>query len=176
MVQGHPFGSSGSLVLNVTYEPLGVVAARRALCLVIASKADVVEEDGVPVLTVDRAFPRPLVVKLRYMVHVPYRHTTALSRRSVFARDDHKCQYCGRHADSIDHVLPRSRGGEHIWENVAAACRRCNTAKRDRTPEEAGMRLARPSLAPRHSTWVALGPSRVPEAWKPYLAPESLAS
>ncbi|MDQ3312022.1 MAG: HNH endonuclease, partial [Actinomycetota bacterium] len=84
--------------------------------------------------------------------------------------------YCGRHADSIDHVLPRSRGGEHIWENVAAACRRCNTVKRDRTPDEAGMRLARPCHAPRHASWVSFCPGHVPEAWKPYLAPDTLAS
>ncbi|MDQ3178243.1 MAG: HNH endonuclease [Actinomycetota bacterium] len=169
-MQGH------ALVLNVTYEPLGVVASLRALCLVIAAKAEVVEEDERPVLSVDHAYPRPLVVKLRYMVHVPYRHATALSRRAVFVRDDHTCQYCGRHADSIDHVLPRSRGGEHIWENVAAACRRCNTVKRDRTPDEAGMRLARPCHAPRHASWVSFCPGHVPEAWKPYLAPDTLAS
>lgn len=167
---------SGALVLNVTYEPLGVVAARRALCLVIGDKADVIEADLEPVCTVDAAFPRPLVVKLRYLVHVPYRRATAVSRRGVFARDGHTCQYCGRHADSIDHVLPRSRGGEHVWENVAAACRRCNTRKRDRTPEEAGMDLARPCLAPRHGCWVALAPGRVPEVWKPYLASAPLAS
>jgi len=167
---------SGALVLNVTFEPLGVVAVRRAVCLVISDKADVVEADVIPMYTVDQSFPRPLVVKLRYMVHVPYRRLTAVSRRAVFARDDHRCQYCGRHADSIDHVLPRSRGGEHVWENVAAACRRCNTHKRDRTPEEAGMRLERPCTAPRHGGWIALGSSRVPDVWKPYLAPAILAS
>ena len=167
---------SGALVLNVTYEPLGVVAPRRAVCLVIADKADVIEADQEPMRSVDQQFPRPLVVKLRYMVHVPYRTMTALSRRAVFARDEHRCQYCGRHADSIDHVLPRSRGGEHIWENVAAACRRCNTRKRDRTPEEAGMHLARPCFAPRHGSVVSLGQSFVPEAWKPYLVPTTLAS
>ena len=93
--------------------------------------------------------PSPLVIRLRYMVKVPFHRRTALSRRAVFARDDYRCQYCGRTADSIDHVMPRSRGGEHIWENVAAACRPCNLAKRDRTPDEAGMRLARPCRAPR---------------------------
>ena len=89
------------------------------------------------------------MIRLRYMVKVPFHRRTALSRRAVFARDDYRCQYCGRTADSIDHVMPRSRGGEHIWENVAAACRPCNLAKRDRTPDEAGMRLARPCRAPR---------------------------
>jgi 5-methylcytosine-specific restriction endonuclease McrA len=93
-----------------------------------------------------------------------------LSRRAVFARDDHRCQYCGALADSIDHVMPRSRGGAHAWENVAAACRPCNLGKRDRTPDEAGMRLARAPRAPRELAWVTIAVQRVPEAWKPYLA------
>jgi 5-methylcytosine-specific restriction endonuclease McrA len=93
-----------------------------------------------------------------------------LSRRALFARDEHRCQYCGAVADSIDHIVPKSRGGAHSWENVAAACRPCNLAKRDRTPDEAGMRLARPARAPRELTWVSVAVPRVPEAWKPYLA------
>jgi 5-methylcytosine-specific restriction endonuclease McrA len=72
-------------------------------------------------------------------------------------------------ADSIDHVMPRSRGGGHEWTNLAAACRRCNLTKRDRTPEEAGMRLLRPCAPPRTPSWVMVGASRMPEAWKPYL-------
>jgi 5-methylcytosine-specific restriction endonuclease McrA len=104
------------------------------------------------------------------MVKVPYRRKASLSRRGVFARDDYRCQYCGAHADSIDHVTPRSRGGQHEWENVAAACRPCNLAKRDRTPDEAGMRLLRPCRVPRPTAWVVVSSARVPEAWKPYLA------
>jgi 5-methylcytosine-specific restriction endonuclease McrA len=94
----------------------------------------------------------------------------ALSRRAIFARDEHRCQYCGRAADSIDHVFPRSRGGSHAWDNVAAACRPCNLFKRDRTPTEAGMRLTRPPRAPRELAWVVIAIGRVPEDWKPYLA------
>jgi 5-methylcytosine-specific restriction endonuclease McrA len=107
---------------------------------------------------------------LRYVVKVPYHRRTALSRRAIFARDEHRCQYCGGFADSIDHVMPRSRGGLHVWDNVAAACRPCNLSKRDRTPDEAGMRLARPPRAPREMAWVTVAVPRVPEAWKPYLA------
>lgn len=159
-----------ALVLNASYEPLSVVAARRAVCLVLADKADVIEEDGTQLHSPSITLPSPLVVRLRYMVKVPYQRRTALSRRAVFARDDYRCQYCGHSADSIDHVLPRSRGGQHAWENVAAACRPCNLAKRDRTPDEAGMRLARPCRAPRPSAWVVVSVARVPDAWKPYLA------
>ena len=159
-----------ALVLNASYEPLSVVPARRAVCLVLADKADVIEADGTELRSPSISLPSPLVIRLRYMVKVPYHRRTALSRRAVFARDDYRCQYCGCLADSIDHVLPRSRGGEHVWENVAAACRPCNLAKRDRTPDEAGMRLARPCHAPRSTAWVVVSVARVPEAWKPYLA------
>jgi 5-methylcytosine-specific restriction endonuclease McrA len=159
-----------ALVLNVTFEPLGIVPARRAACLVLSDKADIVEDDGTHLRSPTIKVPNPVVIRLRYLVKVPYHRRTALSRRAVFARDDHRCQYCGGPADSIDHVLPRSRGGMHVWENVAAACRPCNLRKRDRTPEEAGMALSTLPRAPRGLGWIALSITRVPDAWKPYLA------
>ena len=159
-----------ALVLNASYEPLSVVSARRATCLVLSDKADLVAHDGTTMRSPSITVASPLVIRLRYMVKVPFHRRTALSRRAVFARDDYRCQYCGDHADSIDHVMPRSRGGDHTWENVAAACPPCKLVKRDRTPDEAGMRLARPCRAPRASAWVVVSVSRVPEAWKPYLA------
>jgi 5-methylcytosine-specific restriction endonuclease McrA len=160
---------SRALVLNATYEPLCVVPVRRALCLLLAGKADLVHGDGTEVRSERHRLPTPSVVRLRYVVKVPYHRRTSLSRRAVFARDDHRCQYCGIHADSIDHVMPRSRGGEHAWENVVAACRPCNVRKRDRTPEEASMRLARRPAAPRELAWVVVAVGRVPELWEPYL-------
>jgi 5-methylcytosine-specific restriction endonuclease McrA len=159
-----------ALVLNASYEPLSIVPSRRAVCLVLADKAETVEHDSHLMRSETLSVPMPLVIRLRYMVKVPFHRRTALSRRAVFARDDYRCQYCGRVADSIDHVMPRSRGGEHSWENVAAACRPCNLSKRDRTPDEAGLRLARPCRAPRATAWVVVSVTRVPEAWKPYLA------
>ncbi len=158
-----------ALVLNATYEPLSVVPSRRAACLVLADKADVVAHDGTELHAAHISVPSPLVIRLRYVVKVPYHRRMALSRRAVFARDEHTCQYCGGLADSIDHIVPRSRGGAHVWDNVAAACRPCNLRKRDRTPDEAGMRLARPPRPPREGSWVAVSVTRVPEAWKPYL-------
>ena len=109
------------------------------------------------------------MIRLRYIVKVPFHRRTALSRRAVFARDDHRCQYCGGTADSIDHIMPRSRGGQHIWENVAAACRPCNLSKRDRTPDEAGMRWPARAVTAGDGMGV-VSVTRVPEAWKPYLA------
>ena len=158
------------LVLNASYEPLSIVSFRRATCLVLDDKAEIIEHDGSVLRSPSVTLPVPSVVRLRYMVRVARRRQAVLSRRAVFARDDHTCQYCGGPADSIDHVLPRSRGGGHDWENLVAACRRCNLAKRDRTPVEAGMRLRRPGCPPRPRSWVVVGASRMPEAWKPYLA------
>ena len=162
-----------ALVLNATYEPLSVVSARRAVCLVLSDKADIVEDDGTRVHSTSMSIPAPLVIRHRYVVKVLYNRRTSLSRRAVFARDGHRCQYCGGAADSIDHILPRSRGGMHIWANVTAACRPCNLRKSDRTPEEAGMRLASKPLVPRETAWITLSVGRVPEAWKQYLAEAS---
>jgi len=158
-----------SLVLNATYEPLGVVSARRAVVLVLASKADVIHSSGELVHSERLAIEVPSVIRLRYFVRVPYQRRAALSRRAVFVRDEGRCQYCGRRAESIDHVIPRSRGGPHAWENVVAACRRCNTSKRDRLLEDTSMRLQRRPQAPRHMSWVLVAVGNVPEAWHPYL-------
>ena len=160
---------SSALVLNASYEPLSIVSARRAVCLVIGAKAELVEADGGVIRSESLQVQIPAVIRLRYMVRAPRRRIASVSRRAVFARDAYRCQYCGDRADSIDHVMPRSRGGSHVWENLAAACRPCNSRKRDRTPAEAGMRLTRPCRAPRSIAWVVLGPVMVPETWKPYL-------
>lgn len=159
-----------ALVLNATYEPLSVVPAFRAVCLVLADKADLIAGDGHTVHSARMSIASPSVVRLRYVVKVPYARRTAMSRRALFARDDARCQYCGGHADSLDHIVPRSRGGQHTWENVAAACRPCNLRKRDRTPAEAGMKLTRPPCAPREHAWVTAAVARIPEAWLPFLA------
>lgn len=159
-----------ALVLNATFEPLSIVPARRAICLVLSDKAEIIEEDGTQIRAETFVMPGPLVIRLRYVVKVPYHRRTSLSRRAVFARDDNRCQYCAGIADSLDHVMPRSRGGLHIWENVVAACRKCNLGKRDRTPDEAGMKLAKTPLIPKELAWVTVAAGSVPDLWKPYLA------
>jgi 5-methylcytosine-specific restriction endonuclease McrA len=162
-----------ALVLNATYEPLSVVSGHRAICLVLLDKAEVVEDDGTVVHSERMSMSAPLVIRLRYVVKVPYNRHASMSRRAVFARDNHRCGYCGNAADSIDHVMPRSRGGTNVWENVIAACRGCNLRKRDRTPEEAGMRLSSIPRAPRELSWIMYAVPLVPEEWKPYLAQAS---
>ena len=166
---------STALVLNATYEPLCVVSWRRAICLVLADKADVLAEGDV-VHSERLSIGAPSVVRLRHVVRVPFHRRTALSRRAVFARDAQRCQYCGGHADSIDHVVPRSKGGPHAWDNVVAACRPCNARKRDRSPEESGMRLARRPSAPRDPGWIVLAAGHIPDTWTPYLGMHALSA
>ncbi len=158
-----------ALVLNATYEALSIVSSRRAVCLVLDDKAEILHASDRVVHSERVAMAVPSVVRLRAYVRVPFERRATLNRRAVFARDGHRCQYCGGPAESIDHVVPRSRGGRHAWENVVAACRSCNLGKRDRSPEESGMRLRRPPAAPRGAAWVAAAVGRVPELWTPYL-------
>lgn len=162
-----------SLVLNASYEPLSVVPARRAVVLVLDEKADVIHETDVALHSERLTVAIPSVIRLRYFVRVPFRRSAALSRRGVFLRDSGKCQYCGKRADSIDHVVPRSRGGLHEWDNVVAACGRCNAVKRDRMLEETTMRLRRHPQTPNHLSWVEVAVSSVPTAWTQYLGTPS---
>src|ERR1044072_6300250 len=111
-----------ALVLNATDVPLAVLSARRALVLVLKEKADVVVSNGAIFRSEHIDMDAPSVVRLRRFVHVPYRHQAPLTRRGVFARDGYSCQYCGAGAENLDHVLPRSRGGRHVWGNGCAAC------------------------------------------------------
>jgi len=144
-------------VLNATDIPLAVVPARRAVVLVLKEKAEVVATNGMVFHAEKIAIEAPSVVRLRCFVRVPYRAHAPLTRRAVFARDGWTCQYCGATAENLDHVMPRSRGGLHIWENVVAACRRCNAKKEDRTPREAGFHLTRQPFAPTDGFRLTLG-------------------
>lgn len=160
-----------ALVLNATYEPLSVVSTRRAVVLLVREKADVVHTRDHQVWASERmTIPVPTVIRLRRYVRVPYRRRIPLNRRAVFARDLHRCQYCGGPAENLDHVTPRSRGGTHTWENVVAACRACNTRKGDRSPEEAGMILTSDPGAPREHGWLLIGLGAPPHpSWHEYL-------
>ncbi|MEE9414072.1 MAG: HNH endonuclease [Acidimicrobiales bacterium] len=157
------------LVLNATYEPLSVVSSRRAVVLVLDNKA-ILEAATSRVFRSERlTVSEPSVVRLSRYVRVPSTHRRSLSRRALFARDEFACQYCGARADSLDHVVPRSRGGEHTWENVVAACRRCNANKRDRLLGETSMRLRKLPAPPRPSVWFRAAAGRLPEEWIPFL-------
>ena len=157
-----------ALVLNATYEPICVVPVRRALLLVLMHKAVPVEDSDVVLHSESLALCAPSVVRLTRFVRVPYRGPVPLTRRAVFVRDGGRCVYCGAAATSIDHVQPRSRGGQHVWSNVVSACRRCNHVKADRTPADLGWRI-RPPEEPVGSAWRILGTGRSDPRWLPYL-------
>ena len=159
-----------ALVLNASYEPLSVVPVRRALVLVINERADVIKSNGHLWRSEKIELAAPSVIRLRHYVRVPFGRRVPLNRKTVFLRDGFTCQYCGNSAENIDHVVPKSQGGVHTWENVVASCRRCNSRKGGRTPGEAGLRLSRRPSAPRHQSWIAVatGPQPDPD-WVEYL-------
>lgn len=169
-------GSGRALVLNATFEPLGIVSTRRALLLVLATKAEMVHATERLFRSERSALPEPSIVRLARYVRVPHDRALAVNRRTVFARDSHRCQYCGSTAESIDHVVPRSRGGLHSWDNVVAACRGCNTRKEDRLPHEVGLVLRNQPVAPRKRVWLLATNGGTPEEWVPYLGEQSLTA
>ncbi len=130
------------LVLNASYEPLNITTWRRAIVMMIKGKAESLEQDTSR--EIRRGTHLPTVIRLRQYVHVPFRQLP-LTRRNLFQRDHQTCQYCGSRDQplSIDHVVPRSRGGSDTWENVTTACLSCNVRKGNRTPKEASMPLHR---------------------------------
>jgi 5-methylcytosine-specific restriction endonuclease McrA len=158
-----------TLVLNASYEPLCVVPLRRAVVLVLAEKATVVEAGDGLLRSERQAVPIPSVVRLTRYVRVPYRRMVPVTRRAVLERDGHRCAYCARRAESIDHVVPRSRGGTHEWANVVAACRRCNHRKADRLLPELGWALPFTPATPPATVALVIGLARRDPAWEQYL-------
>jgi len=161
------------LVLNATYEPLSVVSVQRAVVLLLKEKAQIVEAAEAWIRAQHWAIPQPLVIRLVYYVRIPQRLSLPLSRRTVLARDGYTCQYCGLQPDrselTLDHVVPRCRGGKTSWENLATACKRCNQRKANRTPREAGMALRDHPARPRYIAVTVLGDGRQHDVWRKYV-------
>lgn len=158
------------LVLNASYEPLNVTSVRRAHVLVFKGKAEIIEDLGKPLRSAASQYVWPHVIRLLNYVRVPKSVQRKISRRALFARDGWRCQYCGSDGKlTLDHVMPRSRGGQSIWENVVASCAPCNMRKGNRTPEEVKMNLRQPPRAPTPTLFVTLAAPRIPDGWEPYL-------
>lgn len=158
-----------ALLLNASFEPLCVVSVRRAVVLVLKDKAEIVSRRSGELHSERSCFPIPSVIRLVHYVRVPFRSRVPLSRRAVFARDGHRCQYCNRPAENIDHVVPRSRGGPHSWENVVASCRSCNARKEDRLLSETTLALRRLPVAPHATLWLVATAGSIDPSWEPYL-------
>ncbi len=158
------------LVLNQDYRALTICSVQRAVVLVHLQKAEMVESAPDHFLrSATLHFPWPSIVRLKYFVRVPYKRIM-LSRKNVLRRDGFRCQYCGsRDSLTVDHVLPKSRGGGDSWENLVAACTPCNNRKGCRTPEEARMELRRQPFRPSQVMFIRDFIGNVDDTWKPYL-------
>ncbi|VAV99953.1 HNH endonuclease family protein [hydrothermal vent metagenome] len=166
-----------TLVLNASNEPLSVVAARRAIVLLYRERADLVARSNRVWHAESASFAVPSVVRLRRYVPVPYKRSIPISRRAIFLRDDHRCQYCGRRAENIDHVIPKVQGGKHIWENVVASCQRCNSRKGGRTPLQAGLTLIRTPVRPGRFDWVYVAAGGYADGtWQPFVGEQLSAA
>jgi len=160
------------LVLNQSYEPLNVCRARRALMLVFAGKAEMLENGSGFVHAASQMFPLPSVIRMFYMIKRP-RPKPKLNRIEVFKRDRYTCQYCGKesHQLTLDHIVPRHRGGEHTWENLVSACVVCNRRKAGKILEQAGMKLLKTPGPPRSNgyTYIPYYSLQNQQPWQKYL-------
>jgi len=174
-ILGRDMDEIAVLVLNYTYEPLHFTNARRAVTLLLAGKAESVESSPRVVRSPSRVFPLPSVIRLAVYIRKPFLERVAFNKKNILRRDGYTCQYCSRRGEklTVDHVMPRSRGGQTTWTNVVAACLRCNLFKGNRTVEEARLRLIREPVHPQFLFSVHL--MRHPHAtsfldsWRKYL-------
>src|ERR671910_1008086 len=159
------------LVLNASYEPLNVTTLRRAHVLVFKGKAEVIEELDRPLRSAASTFRWPHVIRLVHYVRVPRAIQRKISRRALFARDGWRCVYCGTTSGrlTLDHVVPKSRGGDSVWENVVTSCAPCNLRKGNKLLEETSMTLPKPPRAPQPVLFIQLAAPKIPERWQPYL-------
>jgi 5-methylcytosine-specific restriction endonuclease McrA len=161
------------LVLNATYEPLSIVSVQRAVVLLLKEKAELIEAATERLHAARSSIPVPLVIRLVYYVRIPHPVVLAPTRKSVALRDNYTCQYCGatpgRAFLTLDHVIPRSRGGQTTWENVITACRACNMRKGDRTPDEAGLVLRKRPGRPHYLAFLLLAEAAPRDVWSKYV-------
>jgi 5-methylcytosine-specific restriction endonuclease McrA len=160
------------LVLNATYEPVNVCTVRRAVVLLLKEKAEVIERADRELHSANTTMARPAVIRLVTYVRIPRdTHRRKITRRAVFARDNWTCQYCGARSQlTVDHVVPRSKGGPSTWDNIVASCAPCNRRKGDALPRQAGMRLHRQPRTPSPHVFIQVASPTIPLAWRQYLA------
>jgi 5-methylcytosine-specific restriction endonuclease McrA len=160
------------LVLNATYEPINVCTVRRAVVLLLKEKAEVIEHADWELHSATTSLQRPVVIRLVTYVRIPRdTHRRKITRRAVFARDEWTCQYCGsRSSLTVDHVIPKSKGGASSWDNIVASCAPCNRRKGDALPRQVGMKLLRQPRTPQPTVFIHVASPTIPTAWLQYLA------
>jgi 5-methylcytosine-specific restriction endonuclease McrA len=160
------------LVLNASYEPINVCTVRRAAVLVLKQRAEILEQSKWNLHAESITMPRPVVIRLVAYVRIPRdAHSRKITRRAVFARDKWTCQYCGneRGTLTLDHVIPRSKGGSSAWDNIVTCCAPCNRRKGDRLPKQAGMLPRSQPRPPSPTLFVHVAMTRIPDTWHQYL-------
>jgi 5-methylcytosine-specific restriction endonuclease McrA len=159
------------LVLNATYEPINVCTIRRAAVLLLKEKAEIIEHAEWELRSESLSLPRPVVIRLVTYVRVPRdTHRRKITRRAVFARDRWTCQYCGsRTSLTVDHVVPRSKGGSSSWDNIVTSCAPCNRRKGDAMLRHVGMHLIRQPSSPSPQIFIHVATPTIPAAWRAYL-------
>jgi 5-methylcytosine-specific restriction endonuclease McrA len=160
------------LVLNATFEPINVCTVRRAVVLLLKEKAEVIEHAEHQLHSATSSMTRPVVIRLVAYVRIPRdTHRRKITRRAVFARDEWTCQYCGSRSNlTVDHVVPRSKGGSSSWENIVASCAPCNRRKGNALPRQVGMRLLKQPKTPNPNVFIHVASPTIPAAWRAYLA------
>lgn len=159
-----------TLVLNAGYEPLAVVSFKRALILVLNQKATILAgAESAVVHSAKQEYELPTVILLQRYVRIPNSKKVPVSRRGVLRRDGFSCGYCGKSANTIDHVLPKSRGGADSWENLVACCLKCNNKKSDKTPAEMGWELRFTPKMPTGLIWSVRGAEKEEPQWGQFL-------
>ena len=159
------------LVLNQDYSPISVCTAERAFLLIYLEKAELVhEDDTLQMRTVNKVYPTPSVIRLQDYIYIPFK-SVVLSRQNVFKRDGGECLYCTSRKDlTLDHVIPKSRGGKSTWDNLATACKKCNAIKGDKTPDEAEMPLSQTPFKPSYVKFVRNFSGFTSKDWLQYLS------
>lgn len=158
------------LVLNQDFSPISVCTVQRAFLMTFLKKTELIAPaNGYTLNSISQQFPMPSVIRLTRYVHVPYKGV-ALTRQNVFRRDNFSCQYCGYEKElTLDHVIPRSKGGKSAWNNLVSACKRCNARKGDNTPDEAGIKLRIKPFRPTYVMFLRDFSGMYHEEWRPYL-------
>ena len=160
------------LVLNATFEPINVCTVRRAVVLLLKAKAEVIEHGEWDLRSATHSIHRPVVIRLVTYVRIPRdTHRRKITRRAVFARDGWTCQYCGSRSNlTVDHVVPKSKGGVSTWENIVASCAPCNRRKGNALPRQVGMHLIKEPRTPSPTVFIHVASPSIPSAWQQYLA------
>ncbi len=162
---------SDVLVLNFTYEALNVTTIQRAVKLLFAGKAEAVHNHQRVLCSTSFEMRMPSIIRMLYYIKRP-KQRVALTKKNVLIRDDYTCQYCGARGErmmTVDHVIPKSRGGSSTWENLVCSCMRCNNRKNNRTPQESNLSLLRKPRQPKYIPWIQIKRNTLPDEWGKFL-------